>query len=128
MEFDEGPCYWAFGPGIGLEEQGAMQLRNRGLSSWGMVVDKEACRGPKVVDRGGVEWGGCATGLSQVSTGVDARHGGVAKMDRLWLLLKDCWAEGPVRGPPMSRLELENRGLSSSKGRRQGGFSKNECW
>ena len=63
-------------------------------------VDNEGCRVTKVVDRGGVEWGGCATGLSQVSTSVAARHGGVAKMDRLWLLLKDCWAEGPVTGPP----------------------------
>ena len=100
MEFDEGPCYWAFGPGICLEQQGAIQLRNRGLSSWGMVST-----GRLVEDRRlstGVESSGVwlYTGLSQVSTSVAARHGGVAKLDRLWVLLKDCWAEGPVRGPP----------------------------
>ena len=40
------------------------------LVELGHGVDKEACRGPKVVDRGGVEWG---VAVHRVVAGVDKR-------------------------------------------------------
>ena len=41
------------------------------LVELGHGVDKEACRGPKVVDRGGVEWG---VAVHRVVAGVDKRR------------------------------------------------------
>ena len=68
-------------------------LNSRGRSSFATEacgvadgVDNEGCRVTKVVDRGGVEWGGSGQGCRRCRQASLLETGGVAKMDRLWLL------------------------------------------
>ena len=117
MEFDEGPCYWAFGPGICLEQQGAIQLRNRGLSSWAW------CR------QGGLSrTEGCRQGWSRVGCGCTQgcrRCRQASLLDtrglRSWIAsgcFKRLLGRRPSKRAPMSG------GCRVAKGSRHGGLAK----